>query len=140
MTSWDLLAIAKEGPLSSVFFHFTVIIRALPFASHGLVKEPVPVEPAGQSWGGSGVVEGAGAGALSSFEQLARARIARAGTSALCIGRILVSRVRDSSPKYDEPRTLGIRSPFPTRMRRGQAPRRHLTRRSRRRTRGRSPS
>src|SRR5277367_3497916 len=110
MTSFDLLVIAKDGPLSSVFFHFTSIIRAFPVASHGLVKEPGPVEPAGQSCGGSGALdatgggtladgagaeadagggalaEGNGAGLLSSLEHPARARTASRGRSAFRIG------------------------------------------------------
>src|SRR5689334_3113995 len=55
MTSFDLLMALKDGPLSSVFpVHVTSIIRAVPVASHGLSKEPIPVEPSGQSCLGSG--------------------------------------------------------------------------------------
>jgi len=79
-----------------------------------LVKEPGPVEPVGQSWGGSGALDaaggaleegagaeasrgggatladGAGAGAVSSFEQprRRRERVATAVRSALRIRRI----------------------------------------------------
>src|ERR1019366_7344626 len=105
MTSCDLFVTANDGPLSSVFFHFTSIIRALPFASHGLEKEPGPVDPVGQSCGGSGAAdeaadaalaegaaaeaEGGGAalaeadaaGVLSSLEQAASRSIAAAGRS-----------------------------------------------------------
>src|SRR5690242_6089063 len=65
MTSFDLLVIANDGPLSSVFFHFTSIMRAFPFASHGFAKEPGRVEPAGQSRGGSGALEATGGAALA---------------------------------------------------------------------------
>src|SRR5258708_38302260 len=44
----------KLGPLSSVFVHFTFMRRSFPLASHGLVKEPIPLEFAGQSWCCSG--------------------------------------------------------------------------------------
>jgi hypothetical protein len=40
------------------------IIREVLFASHGAVKEPGPVEPGGQSCGGSAAVDAAG-GALA---------------------------------------------------------------------------
>jgi hypothetical protein len=40
------------------------IIREVPFASHGAVKEPDPVEPGGQSCGGSAAVDAA-VGALA---------------------------------------------------------------------------
>src|SRR5271166_3689896 len=53
MVVWPMFLMEKLGPLSSVFFHFTVIRRWLPLASHGLVKEPTPLDLAGQSWCGS---------------------------------------------------------------------------------------
>ena len=34
-------------------------MRSLPFASHGAANEPAPLEPAGQSCGGSGAALGA---------------------------------------------------------------------------------
>jgi hypothetical protein len=40
------------------------IIREVPFASHGAVKEPGPVDPGGQSCGGSAAADAAG-GALA---------------------------------------------------------------------------
>jgi hypothetical protein len=113
MTSCDLLVTANDGPLSSVFFHFTSIIRELPFASHGLAKEPGPVDPGGQSCGGSGaadataggaLADGAGAeadagaaalaeadvaGALSSLEQAASRSTAAAERRTVRIDRIL---------------------------------------------------
>jgi hypothetical protein len=60
-----LFVTANDGPLSSVFFHFTSIIRALPFASQGLLKEPGPVDPVGQSCGGSGAADAAAGAALA---------------------------------------------------------------------------
>src|SRR3954463_6167604 len=128
MTSFDLFVTANDGPLSSVFFHFTSIIRALPLASHGFVNEPTPVEPAGQSWGGSGaaegaaggaladgagadadagalaaaVADGAGAGALSSFEQPARVRTAVTTRSVFRMGPHPKSRfvLFDHEPRF----------------------------------------
>src|SRR6202020_2261282 len=89
MTSCDLFVTANDGPLSSVFFHFTSIMRALPLASQGLAKEPGPVAPGGQSWGGSGAADargaapaaGAGAGADASGAALADAVVAGALSS-----------------------------------------------------------
>src|SRR5262245_19854339 len=50
MTDGDLFVTRKDGPPSPIFpVHVTSIIRAVPFASQGLLKEPSPVEPAGQS-------------------------------------------------------------------------------------------
>src|SRR4051794_38881704 len=64
MTRGDLFVTLKNGPLSSVLpVHVTSISRVLPFASHGLLKEPSPVEPFGQSCGGSAAVA-LGVGAL----------------------------------------------------------------------------
>src|SRR5579859_58806 len=55
----------KWGPFSSSFpFQATSIIRADPFAIHGLLKEPSPVEPFGQSTGGP-LADALGAGALA---------------------------------------------------------------------------
>jgi hypothetical protein len=45
--------------------HFTSIIRERPFASHGLPKEPGPVDPVGQSCCGSAVLDAAAGGALA---------------------------------------------------------------------------
>ena len=56
---------ANDGPLSPVLVHLLSIIRALPFASHGLVKDPGPVDPAGQSCWGSAALDAAAAGALA---------------------------------------------------------------------------
>src|SRR6202030_2311543 len=107
-TSLPLLVTANEGPLSPVFVHLLSIIRELPFASHGLAKEPGPVEPVGHSCGGSGALdatggaladgagvevagaaaalaEAVGAGALSSLEQPGRVRIAAVKRSAFRI-------------------------------------------------------
>jgi len=45
------------------------MMRSLPLASHGLVKEPVPLEFAGQSWCGSADAAGAvGAATLALAE------------------------------------------------------------------------
>src|SRR5580692_9377834 len=53
---------AKDGPVSPVFFHFTSMNRTVPFDSHGLANDPTPLEPVGQSRGGSGgVAEALGA-------------------------------------------------------------------------------
>jgi hypothetical protein len=99
-------------------------MRAFPFASHGFVKEPGPVEPAGQSCCGSGALDAAagalvdgavdadadadetggggaalaeaeGAGELSSFEQPTRARSVAVIRSAFRMRRILVSSERE---------------------------------------------
>src|ERR1019366_900613 len=53
MVVGPMFLMEKLGPLSSVFFHFTVMRRSLPLASHGLVNEPTPLDFAGQSWCGS---------------------------------------------------------------------------------------
>jgi hypothetical protein len=86
------LVTAKEGPSSLVFVHLTVIIRALPFASQGLAKEPDPVEPLGQSCCGSGGLEAtgdaladaAGAGSGGAVAALAEADADAAGAGAAC--------------------------------------------------------
>jgi hypothetical protein len=88
----------------------TSIIRAFFFASHGLSYEPVPTDPVGQSWCGSGALAAgggalaAGAGAetagaadalaeaaapgalLSSFEQPSKASMAAAAVSRFRMG------------------------------------------------------
>src|SRR4051794_31196719 len=70
MADGDLFVTRKDGPVSVIFpVQVTSIIRAAPFASQGLLKEPSPVEPAGQSCTGTLAValaagadaEGAGA-------------------------------------------------------------------------------
>ncbi len=70
MTAGDLFVTLNDGPVSVIFpVQVTSIIRAAPFASQGLLKEPSPVEPAGQSCTGTlavalaagAVAEGAGA-------------------------------------------------------------------------------
>src|ERR1035438_6235050 len=47
MVVGPMFLMEKLGPLSSVFFHFTVMRRSLPLASHGLVNEPTPLDFAG---------------------------------------------------------------------------------------------
>src|SRR4051812_37887147 len=50
MVDGDLFVTRKDGPPSVIFpVQTTSIIRAAPFASHGLPMDPSPVEPAGQS-------------------------------------------------------------------------------------------
>src|ERR1700686_2792782 len=61
MTIFPLFVMANDGPVSPVLVHLLSIMREFPFASHGVVKEPVPVEPGGQSCGGSGAAEAEGA-------------------------------------------------------------------------------
>ncbi len=61
MTSLPLLVIANDGPLSPVLVHLASIMRADPFASQGAVKEPGPVDPGGQSCGGSAAADADGA-------------------------------------------------------------------------------
>jgi len=104
-------------------------MRDVPLASHGLVKEPGPVEPAGQSCGGSGaadgagggalaegtgaeadgaaLADGAGAGALSSLEQATTAKIAAVARRVFRIGRILVDRVTQTGLKPVNRAALG---------------------------------
>lgn len=54
MTSFcDLFVMEKFGPSLVVLVHFTSIMRSEPFASHGFVNEPGPVDFSGQSCGGS---------------------------------------------------------------------------------------
>src|SRR5277367_2857479 len=75
MVALPTFLMEKLGPFSSVFVHRTVMRRSFPLASHGLAKEPTPLEFDGQSWWASGggaalaVAEGAadggGAGALA---------------------------------------------------------------------------
>src|ERR1700678_133648 len=79
MTDGDLFVTLKDGPVSVIFpVQATSIIRAVPFASQGLLKEPSPVEPAGQSCTGplslalatGAVAEGAGAETSGRVEAL----------------------------------------------------------------------
>src|SRR5450432_3318524 len=97
MTSADLLVTAKDGPVSPVFFHFTSIIRELPLASHGLLKDPVPVDPVVQSCAGSGALaEATGAAVLSSLEQPTRDSMAAVTT------RARIARILPRSPRRAE--------------------------------------
>src|SRR5579884_1782906 len=64
MTSFVVFRIANDGPLSPVLVHLTSIARALPVASHGLLKVPGPLEPAGQSLRGSALAAALGAGGV----------------------------------------------------------------------------
>src|ERR1700722_19213457 len=65
MTSGLLLVTANDGPVSPVFFQRTSMVRAAPLASHGLVKDPVPLEPVGHSCCGSGALDDPAGGALA---------------------------------------------------------------------------
>src|SRR5260370_26953339 len=88
----------KLGPLSSVFFHFTFMIRSLPLASHGLANEPTPFEFAGQSWCGSDA-------AIASAHAVAMAEgAARRVASALPLGSGLCGVVPSfGPPQYGMP-------------------------------------
>src|SRR5215470_8859364 len=73
MTDGALLVTRKNGPLSSVLpVHATSIMRADPFASHGLVNVPSPLEPLGQS-AGAALAVALGVGALADAEGAAEA-------------------------------------------------------------------
>src|SRR5580658_10359250 len=103
MVVWPMFLMEKLGPLSSVFFHFTVMRRSLPLASQGLVKEPTPLDLPGQSWCGSAastlaLTEATADGAASGLAPAPA--LALAGALALAAG------ARDFASSLEQPRTV----------------------------------